>query len=177
VPSLVRRRPATDRRELVSMPAGSRELMQRLCTKVTLLGSRLPGPVGRAVIGWAIERRVGRRFVIPRLAVRNRYEATRPFDPLSDGRDVPPIEVFIPCVVKDLPTLRAAIEGARFGSRNPISQITVCAPQKHVDTISAEVGTTISVVAEEDVRQSPVGWWGFRRDAWCFSGAGCDAGG
>ena len=26
-------------------------------------------------------------------------------------------------------------------------------------------------------RQSPVGWWGFRRDAWCCSGAGCDAGG
>ena len=25
--------------------------------------------------------------------------------------------------------------------------------------------------------QSPVGWWAFRRDAWCCSGAGCDAGG
>ena len=137
-----------------SLRAGSRELIRRLCTKFVLLGSYLPGPVGPAVVGRVIEESFGQRLVTAGHTIRSRYEATRPFDPLSNGRDVPPIEVFIPCVLKDLPTLRLAIEGARLGSRNPISRVTVCAPERDVAAISAEVGAAAFVIAEEEV-QSP----------------------
>ena len=35
---------------------------------------------------------------------------------------------------------------------------------------------TIATEHGAKTRQSPIEWWAFRRDAWCCSGAGCDAG-
>lgn len=57
-------------------------------------------------------------------------DSLQPVDPLRKEKNLPPIEVVIPFVLKDLETLRFSIEGALASSRNPVAQVTLITPHR-----------------------------------------------
>ena len=87
--------------------------------------SRVAGELAMAVGQWIDGRFTG----LPGLG-RLLVDALQPADPLRSNENLPPIEVVIPFVLKDVDTLRMAIEGALTSSRNPIGQVTLVTPKR-----------------------------------------------
>lgn len=57
-------------------------------------------------------------------------DSLQPADPLRKEKHLPPLEVVIPFVLKDMETLRFSIEGAIASSRNPVARVTLITPQR-----------------------------------------------
>ena len=62
--------------------------------------------------------------------VRLIVDSLQPVDPLWKEKNLPPIEVVIPFVLRDMETLRLCIEGALASSRNPVARVTLITPQR-----------------------------------------------
>ena len=84
----------------------------------------------------------------PPIEWREEYEASRPVDPLRGVRAYPPIEIMIPCAVKDLATVGLAVQASRDASLNPVAGVRLVAPDRAVPALQAMFGAQVAVTAE-----------------------------
>ena len=102
--------------------------MSRLASFKTRLlrsNSRLVGSAAFSAGRWLADSPIG-------LAGKGRLivDSLQPVDPLRKEKHLPPLEVVIPFVLKDMETLRPSIEGAIASSRNPVARVTLITPQR-----------------------------------------------
>ena len=102
---------------------------------------------------------------VPPGSLRAIASALQPLDPLRQATSLPSIDVVVPFVVKDLPTLELCVKGVLESVRNPIGRIRLITPdyfhdrnsKQAIDRVLAElrrllaVGQNIDVESDEQV--------------------------
>ena len=68
------------------------------------------------------------RGTVPPGSLRAVASTLQPLDPLRRARSLPTIDVVVPFIVKDLPTLRLCVKGILDTVRNPIGRIRLITP-------------------------------------------------
>ena len=117
------------------------------------IGDHLELSNSRAVS--AVARRTGGAYQAallhpPPSWARHAIELAQLRDPLRDVRELPPIDLVIPCHVKDVATLALALAGGRASSRNPLNAVWLITPPESVDRLQSEF-PEVEVESEAEV--------------------------
>ena len=107
----------------------SRRVLHFLRDLVRRNNSLLPGKLGI----WMLTIWFNTKGTVPPGSLRAIASTLQPLDPLRRARFLPTIDVMVPFIVKDLPTLQLCVKGILDTVRNPIGRIRLITPDYYDD--------------------------------------------
>lgn len=83
-------------------------------------------------------------------ALRVRFEESKPSNPLDSSKDLPSIEVLIPCVARDAAIVSVALDSTAIGIVNPIERVVILAPVGDHQVLSPLMCDGVQLVSDEE---------------------------